>query len=82
LALYKIAETTRAASAPQIDDAEQDRLLASLRKLYASVHAGDDALEGPDIGPAPPAYDDEPIDVRAIALPAPAAGEPGEPGDE
>jgi hypothetical protein len=37
LALYRIAETTRAAAAPHSTTQEQDRMLASLRQLYRSI---------------------------------------------
>jgi len=78
LALFKIAETTRAASDPRAEATEQDKLLASLRKLYAEVQgrAGDDT---PDIGPRSREPDDEAIDIDCIAAPVtqePAAQEP------
>lgn len=37
LALYKIAETTEAARDPNRSDAEQDRMLSALRKLYNQI---------------------------------------------
>lgn len=76
MALYRIAETTRAAADPRASATEQDKLLASLRKLYATIQ-GDVTevdVDEPDIGPVPRPLDDEPIDIRAIAL-------PDEPGD-
>jgi hypothetical protein len=81
LALFRIAETTRAASDPRTDDAAQDRLLASLRKLYVQVQ-GQAARGGdgdtPDIGPVIPLPEDEPIDITLLAepVPAPPAAEP------
>jgi len=87
LALYKIAETTRQASDPRTDDSEQDRLLAQLRQLYATVgrRGGKPPAASdldPDIGPLPRPYDDAPIDVRAIAAPAAAAATPAEEPDD
>lgn len=77
LALYKISETTRAAADPRATDSEQDKLLASLRKLYATIQGNvqEVDIDGPDIGPVPKPYDDEPIDIQAIALPADPATE-------
>ena len=74
LALYKIAETTRAAADPRAETTEQDKLLASLRKLYATIGKPD--ADEPDIGPAPRPCDDEPIDIQAIALPDPGEKAP------
>jgi hypothetical protein len=37
LALYRIAETTLAAAAPDVAPSDQDKLLASLRRLYTEV---------------------------------------------
>jgi hypothetical protein len=71
LALFRIAETTRAAADPRATDREQDKLLDSLRKLYARVNGQvqevDDAGDI-DIGPTPLPPDDEPIDIQAIAI--------------
>lgn len=72
MALYKIAETTHAAAAPNATTAEQDRLLGALRGLYRQLQAmaGDHPLpEGFDAA-APLDADDEPIDIRAIAAPS------------
>ncbi|HKV44616.1 MAG TPA: hypothetical protein VJT32_08085 [bacterium] len=68
LALYRIAETTRAAAAPGAADSEQDRLLDSLRRLYVEVQGTADKHDG--IGPAPPIvrYDDAPIDIRTLTV--------------
>jgi hypothetical protein len=76
LALFRIAETTRAASDPRATDTEQDRVLGALRKLYREVQGATTGDGVGDLGPVPRAPDDEPIDIRAIA----AASEPQEAG--
>ena len=88
LALYRIAETTRAAAAPSAPTNEQDKLLASLRKLYTEVQgaaARSEAQEADPLGPEPapfPTYDDEPIDITLVAEPEPAADPAGpDPGN-
>ena len=75
LSLFKIAETARGAADPRAATTEQDKLLASLRKLYATIQTSN-SEDDIDIGPAPPAYDDEPIDIQAIADPAPPVDAP------
>ena len=51
LALYRIAETTRAASAPHATTQEQDKLLDTLRHLYRTIQG----TERPtDLDPASP----------------------------
>jgi hypothetical protein len=77
LALYRIAETTRAAAAPSASESDQDRLLASLRKLYTEVRgktARDQDADplGPEPAPLVP-YADDPIDIRSLSDPPPAA---------
>lgn len=74
--LYKIAETTLAAAGPGVGATEQDKLLASLRKLYTEVQG-----TKPSPAAATEIDDDEPIDIQAIAVrePVPATS-PQEPG--
>ena len=74
LALYKIAETTRAAANPRASDREQDRLLDALRGIYRTLQAKAGAMDV-DLSPmgVPPNDDDEPIDIHAIGDPEPAA---------
>jgi len=88
LALFRIAETTRAASNPSAEATEQDRLLASLRKLYVEVQGTankpparrrqEDDPDADFTGPLPAplvAYDDEPIDITALAVRQEAASQ-------
>jgi hypothetical protein len=80
LALYKIAETSRAAADPRATDTEQDKLLASLRKLYNTIQgtaAEGDGAPDIDIGPQVRPPDDDPIDITCIAAPV----EPVAPGE-
>jgi hypothetical protein len=74
LALYRIAETTAQAADPRATDAEQDKLLTALRKLYNQVQNVELPDDTPDLGPAPRPLDDEPIDIRAIAVATEPAG--------
>jgi len=66
LALYRIAETTLAAAAPGAAPTDQDKLLASLRRLYTEVQgvASREASLAREAEPEEPA-----IDIRAIAAP-------------
>ena len=71
LALYRIAETTRAAANPSAEAAEQDKLLASLRRLYVEVQGKHDKASEAEPPPLV-RYDDDAIDIDAIAEPAAA----------
>ena len=66
MALYRIAETTRAAANPRATDAEQDRLLDALRGMYRTLQAQAGEVDLSPLG-VPPTVDDEPIDIHAIA---------------
>jgi hypothetical protein len=68
MALYRIAETTRAASNPRASDAEQDRLLDALRGMYRTLQAQAGDIDLSPLG-VPPTVDDEPIDIQAIGAP-------------
>jgi hypothetical protein len=83
LALYRIAETTRAAAAPHTTTQEQDRMLSSLRQLYRSIqgvandpprmNAASITGDGvPDPLPNLPIVcdQDEPIDITLASEPA------------
>lgn len=70
MALFQIADKTQAAARPTISNAEQDKLLDSLRGMYRRLEA--QAAEAPDISPSVPLPDPDeiPIDIDAIGDPA------------
>lgn len=68
--LYQIAETMRAASAPTATDAEQDKLLGTLRGLYRQIEGA--AANAPDLSrplaPIAPDAGDVPIDITTLEV--------------
>jgi hypothetical protein len=77
LALFKIAETTRAAAAPAASTKEQDRLLDRLRELYRTVQgvASRDQPRKPGAPPAPPPFFGEGVEDPLPDLPVAATGD-------
>jgi hypothetical protein len=70
MALIHIAETTMKAADPRTSTDDQDKLLASLRQLYNRVQTATARGTAPDLGLdlRVDASDDEPIDIRALAV--------------
>jgi hypothetical protein len=70
MALIHIAETTMKAADPRASSDDQNKLLDSLRQLYNRVQTATARGTAPDLGLdlRVDASDDEPIDIRALAV--------------